>query len=154
MLLLRRVHPIHPARFRFAEWPNSEPDRGSGGRPVTGRVPRATPIRVALAGAGMISWYHLTAWRALGPRVRLVAVCDPDPGRAITRAKEFDIPGVYRDAEAMFAAERIDALDVASPRATHAGWVEAAADRWIYPDPGPAATATTPTGATRPASTA
>jgi D-apiose dehydrogenase len=131
MVRLRHAHPIHPARFRFAESPGSEPDRGAGGRPVTGRVPRATPIRVALAGAGMISWYHLTAWRALGPRIRLVAVCDPDPGRVGARAKEFDIPGVYGDAEAMFAAERIDALDVASPRATHGGWIEAAADRGI-----------------------
>ena len=42
------------------------------------RGPRAAPIGVALAGAGMISWYHLVAWRNLGPRIRLVAVCDPD----------------------------------------------------------------------------
>jgi len=115
IVLLRDAPTIHPA------------DR----RPVTGPVPRATPLRVALAGAGMISWYHLTAWRALGLRVRLVAVCDPDPERAAARAKEFDIPGVYRDADAMFAAERVDALDVASPRETHAAWVETAADRGI-----------------------
>ncbi len=89
------------------------------------------PLRVALAGAGMISWYHLTAWRKLGERVRLVAVCDPDVDKATRRAREFDIPNVYRDADAMFAAEAIDALDVASPRETHAAWVEAAAARGI-----------------------
>jgi predicted dehydrogenase len=79
----------------------------------------------------MISWYHLIAWRSLGERVRLVAVCDPDAARAARRAEEFSIPNVYRDADAMFAAEAIDALDVASPRQTHAGWVEAAAARGI-----------------------
>jgi D-apiose dehydrogenase len=85
------------------------------------------PLNVALAGAGMISWYHLVGWRNLGERVRLVAVCDPDSARATKRAEEFSIPRVYRSADAMFAAEAIDALDVASPRQTHAGWVEAAA---------------------------
>jgi predicted dehydrogenase len=89
------------------------------------------PLRVALAGAGMISWHHLTAWRTLGERVRLVAVCDPDVDKANRRAAEFGIPAVYRDADAMFAAESVDALDVASPRETHAAWVEVGAARGI-----------------------
>jgi predicted dehydrogenase len=89
------------------------------------------PLKVALAGAGMISWYHLVGWRNLGERVRVVAVCDPDGAKAAQRAEEFSIPHIYRNADAMFAAEAIDALDVASPRETHAGWVEAAAVRGI-----------------------
>ncbi len=89
------------------------------------------PLKVALAGAGMISWYHLVGWRKLGERVRLVAVCDPDAARAAKRAEEFAIPKTYRDADAMFAAESIDALDVITPRHTHAGWVDAAAARGI-----------------------
>jgi predicted dehydrogenase len=92
---------------------------------------RSMPLRVALAGAGMISWYHLVAWRNAGPRARVVAVCDPDPRRASTRAEEFGIPRVYQDAAAMLAGEEIDALDVASPREAHGAWVEAAADRGI-----------------------
>jgi D-apiose dehydrogenase len=92
---------------------------------------RASPIRIAVAGAGMISWYHLVAWRNLGPRARLVAVCDPDLDRARRRAQEFGVPAVYQDADAMLAGEGIDALDVASPRETHAAWVEAAAARGI-----------------------
>ena len=95
------------------------------------RKGRAAPHKVALAGAGMISWYHLTAWRKLGKRIELVAVCDPDSDKAHSRAQEFDIPKVYTDREAMLAGEAIDALDVATPRATHAGWVEAAAARGI-----------------------
>jgi predicted dehydrogenase len=89
------------------------------------------PLKVALAGAGMISWYHLVGWRKLGERVRLVAVCDPDAARAAQRAEEFAIANTYRDAAAMFAAEAIDALDVISPRQTHAEWVDAAAARGI-----------------------
>jgi predicted dehydrogenase len=79
----------------------------------------------------MISWYHLIAWRALAPRARVVAVCDPDPRKAGRRAEEFGVPTIYQDAEAMFRAETVDALDIASPRETHAAWVEAAADRGI-----------------------
>jgi D-apiose dehydrogenase len=89
------------------------------------------PLNVALAGAGMISWYHLTAWRKLGQKVRLVAVCDPDVGHARKRAAEFEIAATYRDRDAMLDKEEIDVLDVASPRETHAAWVEAAAARAI-----------------------
>ena len=82
------------------------------------------PLRVALAGAGMISWYHLLAWKKLEPRVRLVAVCDPDTTRARKRAEEFGIPHAFASAEDLFANQDIDVLDVASPRETHAPWVE------------------------------
>src|SRR5258706_11562225 len=92
---------------------------------------RSKPLKVALAGAGMISWYPLVGWRSLGERVGVVAVCDPDLDEAARRASEFSIPNVYGDADAMFAAEAIDALDVISPRQTHAGWVDAAAARGI-----------------------
>ena len=72
--------------------------------------------------------------RVAEPRRRapgVVAVCDPDRQKAARRAEEFGIPHVYQDAEAMLAAEALDALDVASPRETHAAWVEAAAARGI-----------------------
>ena len=98
---------------------------------ATARASRSTPLRVALAGAGMISWYHLTAWRNVGPRARVVAVADPDRARARARADEFGIPSVYADADSMLGKEELDALDVASPRETHAAWVEAAAARGV-----------------------
>ncbi|HUN45676.1 MAG TPA: Gfo/Idh/MocA family oxidoreductase [Stellaceae bacterium] len=92
---------------------------------------RTAPVKVACAGAGMISWYHLTGWKKLGARVQLVAICDPDAGNAQRRADEFGIARVYADRDRMLAEEKIDALDVASPRETHADWVEAAAARGI-----------------------
>jgi predicted dehydrogenase len=98
---------------------------------MAARSRKSSPLKVALAGAGMISWFHLTAWRNLRERARVVAICDPDSAKASARSKEFSIPTVYRDAEAMFSSEAIDALDVASPRQTHAAWVDAAAARGI-----------------------
>src|SRR5260221_5179446 len=91
----------------------------------------APPFTIALAGAGMISAHHLKGWAKLGNRARVVAVCDPDTARAAQRAQEFGISHVYPDAAALFAARKIDALDVLSPRETHAAWVEAAAARGI-----------------------
>jgi predicted dehydrogenase len=93
--------------------------------------PRTAPFKIALVGAGMISHHHLTAWRKLGARVRMVAIVDPDRARAAHRAAEFGIPAAHQDADTLFAGEPIDALDVASPRETHAEWVEAAAARGI-----------------------
>src|SRR5579871_1505455 len=94
-------------------------------------APHTGPFTVALAGAGMISQHHLEAWRKLGNRVRVVAIADPDGARAQERAVAFGIPTVHASAEALFAGEPIDALDVLSPRETHAAWVEAAAARGI-----------------------
>ena len=89
------------------------------------------PLRVALAGAGMISHYHLVGWSHARDRAEMVAICDPDLTRARKRAAQFGIPRVYDRADAMLSTEKLDAIDVASPRETHAGWVEAAADRGI-----------------------
>jgi D-apiose dehydrogenase len=97
-----------------------------------GKAGLGGPLKVALAGAGMISWFHLVGWRNLGPRVRLVAVCDPSLANARARADEFSIEAVFQDRDAMLDAVAIDALDVASPRETHADWVDAAVARGIH----------------------
>ena len=89
------------------------------------------PLRVALTGAGMISWHHLMAWRNLAHRVQLVGICDPNSQNAKKRAEEFGIPRIYQDTAAMLADTEIDALDIASPRQTHAGHVQAAASNGI-----------------------
>ena len=95
------------------------------------RAARKPPLNVAFAGAGMISHFHMIGWRKLGERVRLVAVSDPNRENAARRAAEFGIAKVYTDPAAMLASEKIDALDVASPRETHADWVRWAAERGI-----------------------
>ena len=87
-------------------------------------------LRVGLIGAGMISPYHLTAWARL-ESAEVVAICDPDRARAEERAKTFGVAAVYTDAVAMLEREKLDAVDIASPRECHAGHVRLAAARGL-----------------------
>jgi predicted dehydrogenase len=87
-------------------------------------------LRVAIAGAGMIVAHHLPAWRAV-PGVEVVAIADPDRGRAEARAAHYGIPSNFTDPLEMMEVTRPDVLDVASPRETHAALVLAAAARGI-----------------------
>lgn len=92
---------------------------------------RGDPLRVALIGAGMISEHHLIAWSRLGKRAQVVAVADPERGNALKRAETFGIPKIYTDVSSLLAEERLDAVDIASPRETHAENVELAAAHGI-----------------------
>jgi predicted dehydrogenase len=87
-------------------------------------------LRVALAGAGMISRHHLIAWSRRAD-ARVTAICDPDRDRAAGRAAEFGIAAVHDSLAALLAAEPVDAVDVASPRETHAALVRLAAARGL-----------------------
>jgi predicted dehydrogenase len=76
-------------------------------------------LRVGLIGAGWVTRQHLIGWNALAGRAKVVAVADPSSENAARRAEEFHIPAVYSNAEAMLKAEKLDALDIASPREFH-----------------------------------
>ena len=91
-----------------------------------------TVLQVALAGAGMISHFHLTAWRRLGERARVVAICDPNAVHAEERSKEFGVAEIYPSVDAMLAARAVDALDIASSRASHTAIIDLAASRGIH----------------------
>jgi predicted dehydrogenase len=79
----------------------------------------------------MISAYHLIAWSRV-PDANVVAIADPDLSRAAARAAEFDIPRHYGSVDELLDSEEtIDALDIASPRETHAALVRQAAARGI-----------------------
>jgi predicted dehydrogenase len=88
-------------------------------------------LRVGLVGAGWVTQHHLAGWHRLAGRARVVAVADPVPANARARAHEFGIPAVYADAHAMFAAEALDAVDIAAPREAHAELVRLAASHGI-----------------------
>ena len=90
-----------------------------------------TPLRIAFAGAGVISVFHLTGW-AHTPNVEVVAVCDPVLEKAHARANEFGIPRVYADFTEMLERERPDAVDIATPVGTHAALVRIAADHGVH----------------------
>lgn len=102
---------------------------------MTSRTERAAPLRpaegriwrIGLVGAGNISAFHLQAW-ANCPNAKVAAIADPNIDRARTRADKYGNVAIHPDIEAMLAAERLDALDILSPRETHGAMVRRAAE--------------------------
>ena len=90
-----------------------------------------TPLRVGVLGCGMISGNHFSAW-AQCQGAQVVAVCDPVLERARARADEFGIAAAYDSPAAMVAAERLDLVDIITPRETHAAMVLMAAEQGVH----------------------
>jgi len=88
-------------------------------------------LRVAMAGAGMVTQYHLKAWSKI-PSVEVVAIYNRHLDKAISRAEEFGIPRTYSDLAMMLDRERPDALDIAVSMEAHAEVVRMAAERGIH----------------------
>jgi predicted dehydrogenase len=87
-------------------------------------------IRVAGAGAGYFSQFHLDGWRAIH-EAEQVALCDPDLGKARALAARYGIPRVFASAAEMLDAVTPDLFDIATPPATHAALVAESARRGI-----------------------
>ena len=75
-----------------------------------------TVRRIGLAGAGWVTPHHLQAWQGLRGRADVVAIADPNVEAARARANVYGVPAVYPSVEAMLERERLDAIDVATPR--------------------------------------
>jgi predicted dehydrogenase len=88
-------------------------------------------LRIGVLGCGHISADHLRAW-ANCRGAEAVAVCDPMIERARERASAFSIEGVYSDPEVMLAEGRLDAIDIVTPRQTHADMIRLAARHGIH----------------------
>ena len=88
------------------------------------------PLRIGMIGAGMISRYHLEAWRRC-PGAEVVAIADPAPDAARDRAAAFAIPAVYGDAGSLLDSVALDAVDIAATMEFHAAICRAAAERGI-----------------------
>ncbi len=89
-------------------------------------------MRGALIGCGFFAQNHLNAWRDLkADGVELVAVCDIDPAKAKAAAETFGIPRHYTDPVAMFDAEQLDFVDIATRMETHEELVLLAISRGI-----------------------
>jgi predicted dehydrogenase len=83
-------------------------------------------FRVGVLGCGQVSQDHFVAWqRSKGARV--VACCDPDRPRAEKRATDFNVEKVYTDPQEMMDREKLDLVDIITPRETHADMVRLAA---------------------------
>ena len=84
-----------------------------------------------MIGAGMISQFHLAAWKQT-PGAELIAICDPELSRARERAAAYGVPGIYSSVHEMLAACELDAVDIVTPVATHAPLVRLAADHGLH----------------------
>jgi len=76
-------------------------------------------VRIGLAGLGRMGRIHAANLSGRCPSARLACVYDTDAGAARQAGERFEVPWVtsYQD---MLADERIDAVAIATPTATHA----------------------------------
>ena len=88
-------------------------------------------LRVGFAGAGAISRFHMAGWRETD-EAEVLAICDPDGGRARALAEAFGVPRTYSGLAEMLDAESLDAVDIATPVGTHAELARLAADRGVH----------------------
>ncbi|MBB3593372.1 putative dehydrogenase [Rhizobium sp. BK529] len=83
--------------------------------------------RVGMIGAGWVSEYHLPAWKKQSARADIVAIADPSARALEAKSQNFGIARSYPSAEAMFAEETLDAVDICAPREAHVELVQLAA---------------------------
>lgn len=83
-------------------------------------------MRIGVIGCGQVSPHHFLAWQRCR-NAEVVAASDPSIDRARQRAADFGFENVYASAEEMLDREKLDAVDVITPRETHADIVRLAA---------------------------
>lgn len=88
-------------------------------------------LRVGLLGCGWVSQHHLRAWRSVADQAEVVALADPSAEALNQRGQEFGIDRRYAGALELLQAGEIDAVDVATPRDTHADMVRLVANRGL-----------------------
>jgi len=88
------------------------------------------PTPVALVGAGYIADFHLAALRE-DPDVRVVAICDPDLGRAQALAADHSVPECVADlAELPALGARV--VHICTPPDLHAPLIKKALDAGLH----------------------
>jgi predicted dehydrogenase len=88
------------------------------------------PLRFAILGTGFWSRYQLCGWRELDG-VECVALYNRTRTKAEALAREFGIPAVYDDAEALLRCERLEFVDVITTVEAHHTFVQLAASHGI-----------------------
>jgi predicted dehydrogenase len=100
-------------------------------RNVVGGAQDNGRLRVGLLGCGWVSQHHLRAWQSLGGQAEVVALADPSADALNRRGQEFGIDRRYTTAFELLQAGEIDAVDVATPRETHADMVRLVTSRGL-----------------------
>lgn len=80
----------------------------------------------ALIGCGFFAVNQMHAWRDIDG-ASIVAICDRDPERLSIVGDQFGVARRYTDAEALFSAETLDFVDIATTVGSHRPLVEMAA---------------------------
>jgi predicted dehydrogenase len=88
-------------------------------------VSRPAPLRVAVAGLGYFSQFHLAAWQRVDD-VALAAVCDPDAAKTEAVAGRTGAAG-FTDFSDMLEACQPDIVDIVAPPPAHAALIRKAA---------------------------
>ena len=88
-------------------------------------------LRIGMIGAGWVTQHHLNAYKQLSTRAQVVAIADPAAEARNRRAQAYAIPTAYATAAEMLEREKLDAVDIASPRETHVAMCEIAASRGL-----------------------
>jgi predicted dehydrogenase len=84
------------------------------------------PLRFAVLGSRFWAQFQIAAWGEV-EGAELVAIYNRTRARAEATAQRFGIPAVYDDAEAMFATEKLDFVDIITHPGTFSHFVPLAA---------------------------
>ena len=82
-------------------------------------------LRGAVIGCGFFAINQLHAWVDIAG-AEIIALCDRDPARLAAVGAQFGVEARYQDAEALFAAEKLDFVDIATTPPSHRALVELA----------------------------
>ncbi len=95
-------------------------------------IRRNRALRGAIVGCGNAAVHgHAPAWKT-DRHFSIHAVCDPDDTRRAVTAQLFPEARQYGSVDEMFAAEKLDFIDVATPPSTHGEIVLKAADQGVH----------------------
>ncbi len=90
----------------------------------------SSALRVAIIGAGLMGYWHGRAARRLD--AQLVAIVDPDAGRADALARRLRVTMTADDLSDLLQEGRVDAVHICSPRSTHAALAYLAIESGIH----------------------
>jgi len=87
------------------------------------------PVKLAVIGAGLIGQKHLELVHA-NPNCELVAVCDANPGTAVS-AEKYEVP-FYEDVDTLLAEQTFQGAIIATPTNLHASIGIACAEKGVH----------------------